>query len=151
MKKIWLLISFSMIGFSACGQKTKPHVNDPRVVQLHKEATSKSIIANLTNKDSALKAIELLDSATSIDSNYFQAYYSKMMFLPLLDQKEKIKSTLNSLLRIKPFDAEIHMLAGYMYDNMNDTITSIFFTEKQLISAEVLPILWMLNSGIMSH
>jgi hypothetical protein len=38
----------------------------------------------INNRDSAIKALALLDRATSIDTNYFLGYSNKIMFLSQL-------------------------------------------------------------------
>lgn len=139
MTTIKFLCIFLLMTTFSCKQKEEKHKTNPAAIALHKQATTFSLLQNLNNPDSAQKAIQLLDSSTTIDKDYFQAYYSKLMFLYPLKKYEKIKQTIDQLIRLRPFAHDIYMIAGILYEIMNDTITSKNYFERSLaISNSVL-------------
>ncbi len=74
-----IIIIFSLL---ACGKKTDRQKINPVAVSLYERAMG--LYPHANNIDSANEAIKLLDSATIIDSNYFQGYYYKLEFIILV-------------------------------------------------------------------
>jgi len=112
-----LIILILLFGLSACNQKTKYSV-DPRAKILNDSAHS---IALYSSKYS--EALNLLDQATEIDSNYVEAYRNKLTFLgfePKLNLNKALV-TLKSLIRLRPGDPENFMYTGLIYLKKGDT------------------------------
>lgn len=64
-------------GFYSCSPSSTPKYPLPPItLKLHSMAMD--LVPYINNSDSCLKAIKLLDSASSLDSNYFLAYYIKL-------------------------------------------------------------------------
>jgi tetratricopeptide (TPR) repeat protein len=81
------------------------------------------------------KAVDLLDKATQIDSNYFGAYRNKMSFQGMIEpfDADKILVILKSLNRLRPQDPEYYMNIGMIYYKKGDTIASSTYFNKALI------------------
>jgi tetratricopeptide (TPR) repeat protein len=106
------------ITFSACGQQTNYSV-DPRAKKLNDSA-----IALVVNSDDYSKAIELLDQAINIDSNFITAFANKTSFQLQLKQFDKALVTSKQLLSIKPNVPEYIVMSGMICDQIGDTISS---------------------------
>lgn len=81
---IFIFIYFSL---TACGHKSDRHTPNPDAARLNDSAIR--LTNYIGNRDSAEKAMKLLDKATEIDSNYFLGYYNKLFFLDQLKQYPK--------------------------------------------------------------
>lgn len=120
-------ILFLLIGLYACGQQSgnKIHPLDPRAKQLNDSAM---FVAMQTG--SYGQAIELLDQATRIDSNYLTAYGNKLIFQLELKKFEEALITANNLIRINPDAPEHFANFGMIYECKGDTVLSKkFFTQ----------------------
>jgi len=124
-----IIVSFSLLA-CACGQKSDKLKINPTAVRLNNLAIDLSLY--MDNNDSAGKAIKFLDSATSIDSNYFLGYYNKLMFLNQLKQYDKAIVTVNNLIRLKPNANDIYWNGGIIYEKIGDTVSSRFYFQKSL-------------------
>lgn len=128
---------FALLFLSACAQRTSKPKFDPVVVRLNNMAINLS--SYIQNSDSANKAINYLDSATIIDSNYFLGYYNKLIFLNQLKQYDKALIAINQLIRLRPNANDIYITGGIIYEKIGDTISSRRYFEKSLsICASIL-------------
>lgn len=87
------------------------------------------------------KAISLLDQATKIDSNYFQAFDNKFSFQRLIKpfDQNKILTILNNLNRIKPEDPRYYALIGILYYKMKKpSISDIYFKNAAIYYEKIL-------------
>ncbi len=87
---------------------------------------------NIQNRDSAIKAIIFLDSATAIDSNYYLGYYNKLIVLNQLKQYNKAIIAINNLIRLQPNANVFYFNGGIIYEKMGDTISSRYYFQKSL-------------------
>jgi tetratricopeptide (TPR) repeat protein len=126
--KIYLII-ISFV-FLACGTKTDPKKINPIAVKLNDSAMG--VFNYVDNIDSANKAIKLLDSATELDSNYFLAYYNKLIILNQQKDYDKAIETIKNLVRISPNANDTYFNGGIIYELMGDTISSRRYFQKSL-------------------
>jgi tetratricopeptide (TPR) repeat protein len=121
------LFFFLLAGLSACDQQTerKKSIVDPQARKLHDSATW---IAK--RQQDYPKAIDLLDQATQIDSNFLTAYANKLTFLLQLKQFDKALMAAHSLRRLKPDAPDYCVTIGILYHIEGDTVSSKkYFTE----------------------
>jgi len=130
MTALRLLYIFLLMGFYSCIKKPAKHKVDPAAVDLHNNAMA--MVPYVKNADSSRKAILLLDSATSIDSNYYRAYFHKLMFLYSLKQYDKAIVATQNLIRLRPGAHDLHTFAGIFYEKINDSISSKKYFQKSL-------------------
>ena len=81
------------------------------------------------------RAVELLDRATQIDSNFFEAYKNKMTFQGLVHpfDPDKVLGILKSLNRLRPLDPEYYMHIGMLYYKKGDSLTSLGYFNDALL------------------
>ena len=130
MKATNLIVIFLFPMFYSCGQKAN-HKFDPLAVRLNNQAIG-LMMTSRGNKDGSLKAIVLLDSATKIDSNYFRAYYNKLMFMNELGLYEKAVQTVNNLIRINPYAQDLYLTGGMLYEKTKDSVMANSYFKKSL-------------------
>lgn len=129
MRFIIIFLSFLS---SSCAQSVDKaiHTVDPAAKKLNDSAVS--IAMNLYDY---AKAVELLDKATQIDSNYFGAYRNKLSFQGLVKpfDGEKILVIIKSLNRLRPLDPEYYMSIGMLYFKKGDSLTSSTYFSNALL------------------
>jgi tetratricopeptide (TPR) repeat protein len=94
-----------------------------------------SAVAIVYHSNDYDKAVELLDKATQIDSNYFGAYKNKMSFQAAIKpfDSDKILEILKSLNRLRPQDPEYYMNIGMLhYRNGDSLVSSSYFKDAIL-------------------
>lgn len=116
-----LPIIFLLIGFYACGQhlEKKNLVADPKAKQLNDSA-----VAIVMHSQDYNKAVSLFDQATNIDSNYYTAYANKLSYQLGLRKFDKALVTAKNLNRIKPESPDYFVIAGIIYAEIGDKISS---------------------------
>jgi tetratricopeptide (TPR) repeat protein len=82
--------------------------------------------------DKYKKAIELLNKATQIDSNYFIAYWNKSAFENHLKRYKDALATGKQMIRLKPNDTTIRYLVGKTYYKTGDTIQAKVYYQDYL-------------------
>ena len=126
------IIIFLLFLNSSCAQQVdKPtHIVDPAAKKLNDSAVS---IA-MHSYDYA-GAVQLLDKATQIDSNYFGAYRNKMSFQSLVKplDADKMIIILKSLNRLRPLDPQYYMNIGTLYYNKGDSLTASAYFDNALL------------------
>lgn len=130
MKTLKIFFVFLLIGFCSCGQKTVKHTVDPIAIKLNNKIIP--LVSFIDNMDSCRKALEFLDSATAIDSNYFLGYYNKLMFLYSLKEYNKAVLAINSCIRIRPDAHDLYLTGGILYERISDTVSAKAYFEKSL-------------------
>ena len=139
---------FLIIALYSCGQTTTKHKVNPELVRLNKKIIPLFSFTN--NPDSCRKALLLLDSATTIDSNVFNAYNNKLFFLYGLKQYDKAINTVNKLISLRPNAHDLFMLKGNLLDKIGDTTSANLNFEKSLkICDSVLDTMHETNSDYM--
>lgn len=128
MRGTKIILIFTLFSLSASAQKEIQNKVDPAAVRLNNMAME----LNIQNSDSASKAIIFLDSATAIDSNYYLAYYNKLIFLNQLKQYSKAIIAINNLIRMQPNANVFYFNGGIIYEKMGDTISSRNYFQKSL-------------------
>jgi len=131
MTTLRILIVVVLINFCACGQRDVKSKADSRAVKLNNRAMS--IVPFMNFKDSCLKAISLLDSATAIDSTYFLGHFNKLIFLEQLKEYSKEAIVIDHLIKIKPFANDLYSLGGIIRERIGDTINSKKYFQKSLL------------------
>ena len=131
MKASRLAIVFSFLMSYSCVHKGTAHKVDPAAISLNDKAVA-LIMTFSGNKDSSNKAIALLDSATSIDSNYFLGFYNKLMFLDELGFFDKAINTVNNLIRIRPNANDLYLTRGMLYAKTKDSAAGNIYFKKCL-------------------
>jgi tetratricopeptide (TPR) repeat protein len=110
-----------LVGLFSCGQTGSNHTINPYAKKLNDSAVRMTF---QMNDSSYQKAILLLDQATAIDSNYFVAYYNKLIFQSQLKQYDKALVTSNNLIRIRPMAPDLHLTCGELYEKISDTVSA---------------------------
>src|SRR5262245_4814447 len=100
MRNLRIIWVFALTSLCSCAQNAAKHQVDPAARAFNEQAMTLLYSSN-DNTDSMEKAIALLDSATLIDSNYYLAYYNKLVFLNNLKQFDKALLAVNNLIRIR--------------------------------------------------
>ena len=129
MTTIKFICLFLSLALFSCGQKTTKKKVAPAAIELNNRAMT--LVSFVKNIDSSKKAIELLDSATTIDTNYYLGYFNKIMFLNRLEQFDKVVITSKNLIRMRPEAHDLYIVCGIFYEKQNDTISSkSYFTQS---------------------
>ena len=92
-----LFTVFLIISLGSCGQTSPKPKHDPQVIALYRKAIA--LVPYIDNSDSSRKALSFLDEATNIDSNFYLAYYNKLMFIYQLRLYDKGIATINRLIQ----------------------------------------------------
>jgi tetratricopeptide (TPR) repeat protein len=130
MTTLKFITAFLLIGHYSCGQSSTKHKSDPAAIQLNDKAML--LVPFIDNTDSSIKAISLLDKATSIDSNYFLGYNNKLMFYYQLKQFDKAVLTVNKLIQLRPLAYDLYQMGGVLYERLGDTVSSKNYFQKSL-------------------
>ena len=135
MTTIKFILIFLSIALYSCGQKNTKNKVDQAAVKLNYSAMT--MVKYLKNADSSQKAIALLDSATTLDTNYYLGYFNKLMFLNSLKQYDKAISTTQNLIRLRPDAHDLYIIGGVFCEKNNDTISSKKYFQKSLAICNV--------------
>jgi tetratricopeptide (TPR) repeat protein len=130
MTTIKFTFLFLIIALYSCGQTTTKHIINPELIRLNKEIIPLFSFTN--NPDSCRKALLLLDSATTIDSNDFNSYNNKLFFFYGLKQYDKAINTTNKLISLRPNAHDLFMLKGNLLNKIGDTTSANLNFEKSL-------------------
>jgi len=130
MTTLKFITAFLLIALYSCGQNTAKRKVDPKVTALSNKIIP--LVSHLDNSDSCKQALLYLDSATTIDNNFFNCYYNKLMFLCSLKQFDKAVQTLNECLRIAPRAGNLYFTGGVLYEKIGDTISSKKYFQKSM-------------------
>jgi len=82
--------------------------------------------------EDVLRAIELLDSATNMDHDYFTAYWNKLAFLNQLKQYSRSLAAAKELSRLKPNDPVFYVTIGTLCEKIGDSISADNYFERGL-------------------
>ena len=128
-----LSIFFLLTALNACKQQSKSYEYsiDPKAGRLNDSALSIII-----HSQDYYKAIALLDQATTIDSNFYMAFWNKMNFQLQLNQFDSALTTAKNLNRIKPESPDYFFVVGLIYYKMHDTISSQKYFQQSEIRYE---------------
>ena len=130
MTTIKFILIFLSITFCSCGQKNTKDKVDQAAVKFNNSAMA--MVKYLKNADSSQKAVELLDSATRLDTNYYLGYFNKLMFLNSLKQYDKAILTTQNLIRLRPDAHDLYIIGGVFCEKNYDTISSKKYFQKSL-------------------
>ena len=132
----FLIIFLLILNSGYAQQADRPlHSVDPGAKKLNDSAVSIAM-----HSYEYAKAVELLDKATQIDSNYFRAYRNKMSFQGLIKpfDSDKILKTLKSLSRLRPQDPQYYMNIGMIYYKKGDSLTSSTYFSDALLHFNII-------------
>jgi tetratricopeptide (TPR) repeat protein len=135
MTTIKFILIFLSIALYSCGQKNTKTKVDQTAVNINNSAMT--MVKYLKNADSSQKAIELLDSATTLDTNYYLGYFNKLMFLNNLKQFDKAILTTQNLIRLRPDAHDLYIIGGVFCEKNSDTISSKGYFQKSLAICNV--------------
>lgn len=130
MTALKFIVFFSLIAFCSCLQKQTIHKTNPEAVRLSRQIVPLS--SYIDNADSCKKALSFLDSATAIDSTCFLCYHNKLMFLYSLKQFNRLLSTVDTCIKLRPDAHDLYLTAGVLHEKVGDTISSKFYFAKSL-------------------
>jgi tetratricopeptide (TPR) repeat protein len=122
-------IIFLLFGLFSCGQTISKHTVNPYARKLNDSALRMTL---QTNDSCYQKAIFLFDQATAVDSNYFLAYWNKLVFQCQLKQYKKAVITSENLIRIRPIAPDLYFTRGGLYERINDTLSAKIDFQKAL-------------------
>ena len=115
-----ILFNFSIIlCFIACSQSPTSRPVNEAAVKLNNQTIP--LLTYVDNKDSCLKALQLLDVALSLDSNCVSCYVNKLVFLNRLKDWQKVTDTYSQLIRIQPVKVDWYMGRGANLYRAGDT------------------------------
>jgi tetratricopeptide (TPR) repeat protein len=83
-----------------------------------------SITKNYTDTTQFSKAIELLNRAIELDSNYFKSFINRLFFEESLGHFDKATVTLGRMIRLRPDSAELYLKNGTYYEISGDTVSA---------------------------
>jgi tetratricopeptide (TPR) repeat protein len=122
MNTLKLIGIFILLGFCSCGQTNKRQKTNPEAIKLCTEASKLTFY--FEDSDSSKKALNLLDSATLIDSNYYLGHFNKLAFLNTLKLYDRAITTVGNLIRLTPNAHDIYIVRGIFSEKIGDTISS---------------------------
>ena len=129
MNKFEIILIVALFSLSACAKKSNKHKIDPAAIKLNYLAMDLYIHHN---NDSISKAIKFLDSATTIDSNYFLGYYDKLVFLNQLRRYDEAIIAIKNIIRLRPDANDFYLMGGIFYEKIGDTVSSRNYFQKSL-------------------
>ena len=110
-----------MLLFFACGESNEtPKVNEEAMLY----CDSAMVLSSAEGVTGYQNAIILLDKATSIDSNYYLAYWNKLRLLSELKQYDKALVAAKHLIRANPTNPDIYVTIGTLYERLEDTVSA---------------------------
>ena len=119
-----ILSIVTILTLFSCGQRSKE--NEASIEPKARELNDSAVSLYMTfDKDNTLKAIELLDKATEIDSDYFLAHWNKYVFQNELNLKDQAFKTLKTLELLSPENPELIMASGAFHENNGVSSTAI--------------------------
>jgi len=130
MKSLEFITISLFIAISSCAQNTVKRKADPAAVALNNKAMALVQFSN--DKDSVTKAVDLLDEATKIDSNYFLGYNNKFIFLNKLKEFDKAALTIDTMIELRPHAHDLYLMGGVAHERIGDTSKAKDYFEKSL-------------------
>lgn len=140
MKIIRTSIFILVLGLISCGQDKGNTASrtkiDPRAKALNDSAAAQAMHFE---EESSLRAIQLLNQAIQIDSNYYTAYWNKLGLHTRLKQYDEALVVARHLVRLRPNSPEIHGGIGMLYEMTGDSVSSIkHFNQADVLYDQVL-------------
>ena len=117
-----LLILLLFFGLAACGQQVKKYIPNKKARELNDSASR--LIRNNPLDSIYEKAIALLNKATEIDSNYYNAYSSKLSLQWMLKKYDNALETAKHLKNLRLNSPDSYVTVGLLYEKLGDTISS---------------------------
>jgi len=114
-------LSFVFFAICILSCKHKPKYN-PEAVKLNNLAVK--LFMQSVDSNNKQNAINLLNKATAIDSNYFTAYWNKLSFQMGLKQYDNALITARRITVIRPNNAYVQAMVGNLLEIKGDSISS---------------------------
>ncbi|HEX3768393.1 MAG TPA: hypothetical protein VHT72_08445 [Puia sp.] len=128
------LFAFLLISECSCGQQIKkPEVNHAAIAL---NDSAMDLIMCCGADENYRKAATLLDSATTIDSNYFLGYANKLICLGRLKEFKKAIVSVKNMMRIRPVAPDLYATCGFLYESTGDSASAGENFKKALILDE---------------
>ncbi len=124
-----LSLCFLFLILFACVQKNsgdKKHTIDPKAKQLNDNAVT---LERSMKEEDSRKAILLLDEAIKIDSNYFTAYWNKLVLQHQLKQYNRAIETGKQILKLNKAPYFYFLIATFYYRLGDTTSANNYFKE----------------------
>lgn len=134
MKTRYLFTIFVLLALTACGQRSgemKKYVINQKARQLNDSACA--LTMNFIDSLRYVKAISLLNQATAIDSNYFNAYWNKFVFQNEIKQYGNSIETGKQLIKLKPNSPDTYGLLGTTYYLIGDSTSAKKYYNEALV------------------
>lgn len=109
----------TILTFISCGKQKSESQIDGRAIDLNNKGIE---LAMTFNNDSIKKAIQLFDQATKIESEYYLAYWNKLIYQNQLGQKDEAFETLKKLEELRPNNPDLKVTAGVFIELNGDSI-----------------------------
>jgi len=138
MKLVIYSFLISCLLFSACNSKTQEHNYNEKAKQLNDSAVTMSF--QLSDTAKVMAAIQLLNEATNIQSDYYSAYWNKLVFQSQLGLIDDAFATLKIMEQISPKNPDLKLRLGNFYEqHKKDTIQAMSkYREADLLYKSIL-------------
>lgn len=90
------------------------------------------ITKNFSDTTKYEQALDLLDQAINIDTNYFKSYANKLYFEESLGKFDNALETLVKMIKLKSDSAELYLKAGIYKDIIGDSVKAAEFYNRSL-------------------
>lgn len=129
MRNLFPLLFILLLANSCSEPEAEKRKINPQARALNDTAC---MISRSGKAGDVLRAVELLDSATKIDPDYFTAYWNKMAFLNELKQYSRSLGAAKELSRLKPNDPVFYVTIGTLCEKTGDTVSATNYFERGL-------------------
>lgn len=128
MKIFLTLILFTILIACSQNQQTKAHFPDPKAKHLVDSA-----LRLADRPGNYEKALTLIDKATQIDSNYYDAYFYKLSLQLKLSRLNDALATSKDMIRLDPRDYERYSATASLYWQIGDTVSATDYYTKAAV------------------
>jgi tetratricopeptide (TPR) repeat protein len=114
-----ILCLFTVI-FSCCQTLSKKEIRNA-ATKLNDSAV---VLMQYSNADSSLKAADYLNRATTIDTNFYLAYWNKLILEIQLKRLRDAIEVTNNLIRIRPASPDLYVTCGILNEKIENKSTA---------------------------
>ncbi|MDQ3112231.1 MAG: hypothetical protein M3R17_20290 [Bacteroidota bacterium] len=130
---IRLIFAFLLLALVSCGSQEEGATDADKYNDSAVKLNDSAVRMTMTFKPDSItymKAVELLDQASAIDSNYYLAYHHKIMFLFGAKQFDKALVASKQIVRLSPNVPESYGRPGIICEILGDSVTAHTYFQK---------------------